>query len=55
MDDLGQDAVDLMRGIKSVFDPRGLLNPHKIFTEHGSGSHTDFLRALPTIEGWTPG
>ncbi|MFT4545651.1 MAG: FAD/FMN-containing dehydrogenase [Bacteroidia bacterium] len=23
--------LDLMRGIKSVFDPKGILNPEKIF------------------------
>ena len=55
VDDLGQDAVDLMKAIKQVFDPRGLLNPHKIFPENGSSSHDDFLRSLPTLEGWTPG
>jgi D-lactate dehydrogenase (cytochrome) len=25
------DAVDLMRSIKSALDPRGLMNPEKIF------------------------
>ena len=28
---LGSDAVELMRGIKDLFDPAGLLNPGKIF------------------------
>ncbi len=27
----GQEAVDLMRSIKSLLDPRGILNPGKIF------------------------
>ena len=26
----GEDALDLMRGIKKVFDPKGLLNPGKV-------------------------
>ena len=35
-----QVTLDLMRSIKAVFDPRGILNPGKIFdgmkTEQGS-------------------
>jgi glycolate oxidase len=54
-DDLGAGAVQLMRDLKAVFDPRGLLNPHKIFPERPGSAHDDFLRALPTLEGWTPG
>ena len=55
MDDLGADTVDVMRAIKTALDPRGLLNPHKVFPEHPGGSHHDFLRALPTLDGRTPG
>lgn len=55
VDDLGQDVVDVMRTLKAALDPHGLLNPHKIFPEPGGGAHDDFLRALPTLEGWTPG
>jgi glycolate oxidase len=55
VDDLGADAVDVMRAIKSALDPRGLLNPHKIFPERPGGAHDDFLRALPTLEGRLPG
>lgn len=29
--ELGEDELALMRGIKRVFDPKGLLNPEKIF------------------------
>ena len=29
---VGKDVMDLMRGIKSVFDPKGLLNPGKVCT-----------------------
>jgi glycolate oxidase len=54
-EDLGADAVALMRGIKAVFDPKGLLNPHKIFPEAGGEAPSDFLRALPTLDGLTPG
>ena len=28
----GKDVMDLMRGVKSVFDPKGLLNPGKVCT-----------------------
>lgn len=28
----GEEGVQLMREIKSVFDPKGILNPGKIFT-----------------------
>ncbi|MGI8550461.1 MAG: FAD-binding oxidoreductase [Dehalococcoidia bacterium] len=51
-EDLGADAVAIMRGIKQVLDPQGLLNPHKIFPE-GSGSRArpDFLSTLPTLAG----
>jgi glycolate oxidase len=56
IEDLGPDAVALMRGIKQVFDPKGLLNPHKMFPERANGSApADFLRALPTLDGLTPG
>ncbi|MEO7123760.1 MAG: FAD-linked oxidase C-terminal domain-containing protein [Lacisediminihabitans sp.] len=30
-DELGGDQLDLQRQIKSVFDPRGILNPGKVF------------------------
>ncbi|MEW6573811.1 MAG: FAD-linked oxidase C-terminal domain-containing protein [Bacillota bacterium] len=32
---LGTDTVNLMRGIKKLFDPRGLLNPGKIWPADG--------------------
>lgn len=53
-EDLGADAVGLMRGIKAVFDPRGLLSPHKVFPDAPGGAREDFLRALPTLDDWTP-
>jgi D-lactate dehydrogenase (cytochrome) len=31
VEEAGEDAIDLMRGIKRAFDPDGLLNPGKIF------------------------
>ena len=43
-----------MRRIKAALDPHGLLNPHKMFPE-GGVAHDDFLRALPTLDGRTPG
>jgi len=30
-DELGEDAIDLQRDIKRVFDPQGILNPGKVF------------------------
>lgn len=30
--------IDLQRRLKAVFDPRGLLNPHKIFPRRGHGA-----------------
>ncbi len=30
-DFIGQDQIDLMKSIKAAFDPRGILNPGKIF------------------------
>ncbi len=55
-EDLGADAVQIMRGIKQVLDPKGLLNPHKVFPEmSGAEARADFLRTLPALEGLTPG
>ncbi|MEW6448726.1 MAG: FAD-linked oxidase C-terminal domain-containing protein [Bacillota bacterium] len=34
-DAVGTDTVNLMRGIKKLFDPRGLLNPGKIWATDG--------------------
>ncbi len=31
--EIGSDAMDLMRAIKKQFDPRGILNPGKVFPE----------------------
>jgi glycolate oxidase len=35
---VGADAIDLMRRIKSAFDPAGILNPGKIFPEEVAAS-----------------
>ena len=32
------ELIDLQRRLKAVFDPRGLLNPFKIFPRTGHGS-----------------
>lgn len=32
-DELGADQFDLQRQIKDVFDPAGILNPGKVFTD----------------------
>lgn len=34
----GPELIDLQLRLKAVFDPRGLLNPHKIFPRKGHGS-----------------
>jgi glycolate oxidase subunit GlcD len=40
-------ALELMRGLKELFDPNGILNPHKVFPEQPADDA--FLDALP---GW---
>ena len=50
----GHDVVQLMRDIKGVIDPKGLLNQDKMFPT-GAGAMESFLLALPTLEGLTPG
>ena len=32
------ELIELQRRLKAVFDPRGLLNPYKIFPRRGHGS-----------------
>lgn len=55
-EDLGADTVQIMHGIKKLLDPKGLLNPHKIFPETPGGQAPEgFLRTLPALEGLTPG
>ncbi|MEO7804168.1 MAG: FAD-linked oxidase C-terminal domain-containing protein [Actinomycetota bacterium] len=46
--EMGELTVDLMRNIKEVFDPKGLLNPGKIFPSTNLADET-FMDALP---GW---
>jgi D-lactate dehydrogenase (cytochrome) len=31
LEEAGEEAIELMRGIKRALDPQGLLNPGKIF------------------------
>jgi glycolate oxidase len=45
----GPIAMGLMRQLKAVFDPDGILNPHKIFPEQPAND--EFLNAMP---GWMP-
>ncbi|WOH69355.1 FAD-binding oxidoreductase [Bradyrhizobium sp. BWA-3-5] len=33
--------IDLMRGIKQLLDPNGLMNPGKIFAAGNPGAHED--------------
>jgi glycolate oxidase len=49
----GELAVELARAIKRVFDPRGLLNPGKLYPS-GNGVE-GFLANLPVLAGATPG
>ncbi|MBJ7601656.1 MAG: FAD-binding protein [Candidatus Dormibacteraeota bacterium] len=42
-------AMSLMRQLKDLLDPRGLLNPHKVFPEHPADD--EFLNHIP---GWFP-
>jgi glycolate oxidase len=43
----GPLAIGLMRSLKDMFDPHGILNPHKVFPEHPAND--EFLNDLP---GW---
>jgi glycolate oxidase len=45
----GALAVGLMRQLKTLLDPAGILNPHKVLPEHPAGD--DFLSRMP---GWDP-
>ena len=45
----GRLAMSLMRQMKRVFDPSGILNPHKVFPEEPADD--DFLNRMP---GWIP-
>ena len=54
-DDLGPLAVSIMADIKRVLDPKGILNPLKMFPQGAAGDKSGFLTALPSLEGITPG
>jgi glycolate oxidase len=45
----GALALDLMRRLKELMDPNGILNPHKVFPEQPADG--DFLNRMP---GWIP-
>jgi glycolate oxidase len=45
----GPLAMGLMRRLKQLLDPEGILNPHKVFPEQPADD--DFLNHLP---GWFP-
>ncbi|HVA23371.1 MAG TPA: FAD-linked oxidase C-terminal domain-containing protein, partial [Chloroflexota bacterium] len=48
----GAAVVELGRAIKRVFDPRGLLNPGKLYPT--GGGIEGFLANLPVLAGFTP-
>ena len=52
---VGPVSLQIMRDIKSALDPKGLLNPGKMFPTPGGSALESFLTALPTLEGLTPG
>ncbi len=55
-DALGDDAVNVMVGIKHLLDPQGLLNPGKLFpTGRGGDAHAGFLTSLPTLDNMARG
>jgi glycolate oxidase len=43
--ELGKDAIDVMKRIKSAFDPKGILNPGKIFP-----NERNYIRAGRAVE-----
>ncbi|GEM_PF-6023276 len=52
---VGPLGVEIMRDIKKALDPKGILNPDKMFPTPGGSAMDSFLTALPTLEGLTPG
>ena len=36
-EEVGSEGVEMMRGIKNAVDPRGILNPGKVFRLEGDG------------------
>ena len=53
---VGADVLGLMRGLKRLIDPNGILNPHKIFPSDGMpADQNGFLTTLPTLQNATPG
>ena len=45
-DALEDDVIEMMRGIKQLFDPTGLLNPGKIFPTHDRTPQQEWLLQL---------
>ncbi len=45
----GSEAVSIMRKLKSLVDPHGILNPDVILTNRES-LHTCDLKSLPVVE-----
>jgi glycolate oxidase len=55
-DAVGPAPLALMRQIKALLDPKGILNPHKLFPTEGAPlDRSGFLTALPTLNNATPG
>lgn len=53
---VGKEALARMRAIKALFDPKGILNPHKLFPSQGlPPDKSGFLTTLPTLKNATPG
>jgi len=39
------DAIKIMKNIKSVLDPKGILNPYKVFPDSQVDSRNTYLKA----------
>ncbi len=54
-DAVGDVGLSVMKDLKSALDPKGILNPQKLFPQEDREGHQGFLTALPTLDDIMPG